>query len=190
MHRLILTVLILASALSLQSCWTAVVSTAAAGAIVYKREAIEQKVSDFSIKTQINHKLFANAALWENNRVIVGSVDGYVLLTGQVRTETLKAKVLALVKPITGIRRLYDQITVAEPIGTIQQAKDTFITSVITTKMLFAKDFDPSNVKVITDNGIVYLMGTVDSEQADKASDIASKTAGVTKVVRVFNYIT
>ena len=58
-------------------------------------------------------------------------------------------------------------------------------------KMRFVKSpaFKADQIKVVTENGVVYLMGLVTRAEADAASDIASTTAGVQKVVRVFEYI-
>ena len=176
--------------LLLQSCWEAAGSTAIGGLLVYKRQAVKNVINDQDIESKVNRGLFANGQLWERNHVIVSSVGGYVLVAGQVRTAALKQQVQTIAQNITGIRRLYNEIEVGEPIGLFTQIKDSFITLIIKTKMMTAENFDPSSVKIITDNGIVYLLGTVGPEEADQATDIASKAVGVKKVVKVFQYIT
>ena len=188
--RILSLIFIVAISLTLQSCWEAAGTTAIGGLLVYKRQAVENFATDQDIESKINRGLFQNSELWERNHVIVSSVSGYVLVAGQVRTAALKQQVQTMAQDVKGIRRLYNEIVVGQPIGLFTQIKDSFITLVIKTKMMTSEKFDPSSVKVITDDGIVYLMGTVGPDEADKATDIASKAIGVKKVVKVFQYIT
>jgi osmotically-inducible protein OsmY len=51
------------------------------------------------------------------------------------------------------------------------------------------KRFSPSHVKVVTESGVVYLMGIVTRDEADAAAEIAHTASGVTRVVKVFEYI-
>jgi hypothetical protein len=44
------------------------------------------------------------------------------------------------------------------------------------------------HVKVVTEAGVVYLMGVVTEREADDAVDIARTTSGVRKVVKIFEY--
>lgn len=176
--------------LCLQGCWQAVGTAAVGGALIYKRQAIEQTIDDQHITSEIQNVYFTNGELWEDNRIIVSTVNGYVLLTGQVRTGDLRQEAQTLAESIPGSSRIYNQISVATPITLFQQIQDAYITLSIKTNMMLTKNFDPSAVKIITDNGIVYLMGVVEPKQADQAASIASNTNGVTKVVKVFQYIT
>ena len=176
----------------LNSCWIAVGSVVGAGIIVYKRHDIKTVASDAWIKSQINNDYFNDVELWENNRVIVTCLHGNVLLVGEVRNEALRDKAISMAKSTNGVQRVYNQITIGTPVSIFQQSRDAFITVVIKTKMYFTFEgnFDPSAIKVVTNDNVVYLMGVVGPELADQASDIASKSIGVEKVVRVFQYIT
>ncbi len=184
--------IILVLTLLLNSCWIAVGSAVVGGVLVYKRHDVKTVVSDEWIESQINNDYYDDVELWENNRVIVTCLNGNVLLIGEVRNEALRDKAIAMAKATDGVQRVYNQIEIGTPVSIFQQAKDAFITSVIKTKMIFTfeNNFDPSAIKVVTNNNVVYLMGVVGPELADQASDIASKSVGVEKVVRVFQYIT
>jgi osmotically-inducible protein OsmY len=174
----------------LQSCFTALGTAVVGGAVIYKRKPLENILNDQHIESQINNAYFTHAELWEQNRVIVSCVNGYVLLTGEVRNSALKAKAVQLAKQVPSISRVYDQIQLGTPVNLIRQSLDGAITLIIKTKMIFANDFDPSNIKVVTNDGVVYIMGVVEPAQADRAAAIASQTSGVKKVVKVFQYIT
>jgi osmotically-inducible protein OsmY len=174
----------------LQSCMTAATTAVVGGVLIYKRKAIEDVATDQLIKSQIENEYFQNGELWQQNRVIVSSVNGNVLLTGETRTAALKQTALELAQQVPHVNKIYNEITVSTPVSILQQTKDSLITFIIKMKMLGALNFDPSAVKVITNNNTVYLMGIVDPIQADHAAQLASTTTGVQKVVKVFQYIT
>lgn len=190
MRNFFASLFIILSCFSLSSCWEAATTAVAGGFLVYKRHAIENFANDIRIKSEINNLYFQEATIWDQNHIVVGCVNGYVLLAGEARTAEIKRHAVALAQKVTGVVKVYDNIDISESLSLFQQSKDASITAIIKTKMFFAEDFDPSSIKVITNNDVVYLLGVVSPQQADQAADIASKTAGVTKVVKVFQYIT
>ena len=174
----------------LQSCMTAATTAAVGGVLIYKRKAIEDVATDHHIKAQIENAYFQNGELWQENRIIVSSVNGNVLLAGETRTAALKQEALQLAQQIPHVNKIYNEIAIDTPVSILQQTKDSLLTLIIKMKMLTALNFDPSAIKVITNNNTVYLMGIVDPTQADRAAQMASTTVGVQKVVKVFQYIT
>ena len=190
MYRSALIIFVLLTTFLLQSCFTAVGTAVVGGAIIYKRKAIENVISDQHIESEINNAYFANGELWQQNRVIVSCVNGNVLLTGEVRQPALKQTAIQLAKKVAGINQIYDEIAISTPVSIFRQILDASITTIIKTKMIFSQNFDPSSIKVVTNDGAVYLMGVVNPQQADKAAEIASKTSGVNKVIKIFQYIT
>ena len=87
------------------------------------------------------------------------------------------------------IKRIHNELTIEPNTGFSKRSNDTWITTRIKSKMLFSSVVDPSAVKVVTEEGVVYLMGLVDQATADAAVDMARNTNGVQKVVRIFEYI-
>ena len=83
---------------------------------------------------------------------------------------------------------MYDEIVVGNPIPLTQQSKDSVITGEVRTKMLAKKGLGSGSIRVVTENGVVYLMGVVTAEQANLAVEVARQTRGVQKVVKVFQY--
>ena len=188
--RYLACLLIITLTLSLQSCLSAVGVAAVGGVLVYKRKAVENFAHDQHIESKINNSYVKNGALWERNHIVVSSVNSNVLLAGEARTPALRSKAVALAKQVPGVHKVYNEISISPPISLWRKTKDAAITTTIKSKMLVAKNFDPSNIKVITNNGIVYLLGVVSPTQSDRAAEIASTTTGVKKVVKVFQYIT
>ncbi len=160
-----------------------------AGTLVYYHKRIQGYVSDKTIAFIANNRLYGNKELYAENHIVIGVYNGTVLLVGQVSDEKYKQQAEDLVKNIDGVERVYDEIVIGPNTSVWRQSKDDAITAQIKSKMLVQSNFDVSAVKVITEDSVVYLMGVVSPSQADMAINIARDTAGVTKVVKVFQYI-
>jgi osmotically-inducible protein OsmY len=123
------------------------------------------------------------------SHISVVSYNRVVLLAGQVANENLRQLAAEAVNKIGGLKRVHNEITVAGATSMVARSNDSWITSKIKTKMLADGDLESSRIKIVTENGVVYLMGLVTRNEGNQAADIASKTAGVQKVVRIFEYI-
>lgn len=119
----------------------------------------------------------------------VTSFNGVVLLTGQVNSESLRQQASAAVNMVGNIRQLHNEITVSGTISMMARSNDGWITSKVKSKMLFKRGIESGRIKVVTENGVVYLMGLLSREEADRAAEVARSTGGVQKVVRIFEYI-
>ena len=84
---------------------------------------------------------------------------------------------------------VYNELTVGQKISIGQISKDSWITTQVKSKMLVDNRVKSTDVKVITENGQVFLLGSLTHSQADAAADIASRISGVQKVVKVFKYL-
>lgn len=121
------------------------------------------------------------------SHIVVVSFNGTVLLAGQVKSEELRQSAARAVAKIN-VRRIHNEITVSGETSMVARSNDTWITSKIKSKILVNGDVDGSTVKVVTENGVVYLMGLVSKQEAGIITEIARTTAGVQKVVRIFEY--
>ena len=187
--NLILKMLLAATLLSqLAACVPVIVGGAAAGgAVAADRRTSGFFVEDESIELKAVKKMETN--LGEQSHVNVTSYNRNVLLTGEVPDAERLAKAATLLKEIENVRAVTNEITIA-PKSTIgSRSNDTFITSKVKTKFLTENKFPANYVKVVTENGVVYLMGLVTQAEGEAAVEIARNTKGVTKVVKVFEYI-
>lgn len=141
-------------------------------------EAIELK-SNRRIKEQLGNDVRINSTSF--NRV--------VLLTGEAPTETLKQQAEKLVMSVQNVRKIVNEIVIAEKSSLASRSKDTLITSQVKGRFLTKGKFQINHIKVVTENGVVYLLGMVKREEAENAAEIASSTSGVQKVVKVFEYL-
>jgi osmotically-inducible protein OsmY len=117
------------------------------------------------------------------------SYNRNVLLTGQVPDEATRAQVEAVIKAIPKVNKIYNELTVSGVPSITSEANDTVITSKVKARLAGSKIVSFNQVKVVTEAGVVYLMGLLTHAEADQAAQIAATTGGVVKVVKVVEYI-
>jgi osmotically-inducible protein OsmY len=160
---------------------------AASGAIAADRRSAGFYIEDENIELKAFKKMETN--LGEDAHVNVTSYNRNVLLTGEVPVAESKSKATTLIKEIANVREITNEIVVM-PKSTIgSRGNDTLITSKVKTKFLTENKFPANYVKVVTENSVVYLLGIVNKTEGNDAADIASSVDGVSKVVKVFEYI-
>jgi len=112
-----------------------------------------------------------------------------VLLTGEVPTQDLVGTMAEIARTTAKVRRVHNEIVVAPVSDVGARSNDTYITSTVKSRFVEAsKTFSPTHVKVVTERGVVYLMGLVRREEGDAAGQIAATTSGVGRVVKLFEY--
>lgn len=119
----------------------------------------------------------------------VTSYNRIVLLTGEAPNATIKADIEKLMMGVDNVRKIYNEIAVAGNTSLASRSNDTLITSTVKARFLAERKFQINHVKIVTENKVVYLLGVVTRQEADNAAQIASSTAGVGKVVKVFEYL-
>ncbi|OAM52310.1 transporter [Methylovorus sp. MM2] len=184
------TKLLLTAALATQlsACIPVVVGGAAAGgAMVADRRTSGTYIEDEGIEIKAEKSINDNIGI-ANIHVNVTSYNRNVLITGEALTEAIKAKAEQVVKTIDNVRSITNELTVEEKSTLPQRNNDAYITSKVKARMVKENRFPTNYVKVITEGGIVYLMGIVSHQEAADAVDIASNTSDVQKVVKVFEY--
>ncbi len=121
--------------------------------------------------------------------VNVTSFNGIVLLTGEVPADAAKNDIGEMVRTTPKVRAVQNELVVGPVTDISSRTNDTLITSKVKARFVEAGKFQINFVKVVTENGVVYLMGIVRREEGDAAAEIARTTDGVQRVVKVFEYI-
>jgi osmotically-inducible protein OsmY len=147
---------------------------------LYNDQLIESSAADAISRSSI---LFASA------NVSVISVNGIVLLIGQVPNEDTKIIAGGITRNISNVRKVHNELLVSGPASGVVKANDALITTKVKARMLAETDFPSSRIKVVTENGVVYLMGLVTQTEANWAVGIASNASGIQRIVKVFEYI-
>lgn len=117
------------------------------------------------------------------------SFNRRVLVTGEAPTEAAKGEVTDIVRAVPNVREVVNDLTVMPPSGFTSRSTDGYVTAKVKTRFLEDERFSANHVKVVTERGVVYLMGLVKRDEASAAAEIAARTSGVTKVIKVFEYM-
>jgi osmotically-inducible protein OsmY len=175
----------------LQGCIVAAAGTGAAGtaAVATDRRTVGTIVDDQTIEVKAIHAISRNPILWKQSHISVMCYNGVLLLVGQTPTEELKKEAFEVVSEIPKIRQIHNELTVDQPISFATRSKDSWITTQIKTKLIGNKQIRAHRIKVITEDGVVYLMGLTTPEEEMIATDIARAIPGVDKVVQIFETI-
>lgn len=174
----------------LSGCFVPFVAGAAiGGAIVYDRRDFETMASDQEIFQQANNKINIDNELKNDAHIVVTSFNRSVLIVGQAPTEALRARTQQRVASVPNIKRIYNEVSISGPTSPAVRSSDAWITTKVKSQMLVETKLRSGQIKVMTEDSVVYLMGLVHREQADIAVDIARQVSGVQRVVKIFEYI-
>jgi osmotically-inducible protein OsmY len=146
------------------------------------------RVEDESIETKATVNIAASDKELKNSHYAVTSYNGYVLIVGQVPSVERKQQASEVVRKIRGVRRIYNELEVAGNSSSMTRSSDTWITTKVKSTLLSDAATEGGRIKVVTENGVVYLMGLVSHSEAERVSQAASGSAGVQKVVQLFEY--
>ena len=147
-------------------------------------------VEDQSIETKIAVNLPSFEPDFRQANVQVVSHNGVVLLIGQVGSENLKSRATEIsAEASTKIKRIHNELEVAGQTSLISRSNDTWIATKVRTLMLANSEIPSSQVRVIAENGAIFLMGLINQAEGDNAANLARNVSGVTKVVKVFEYV-
>jgi osmotically-inducible protein OsmY len=185
-EKLIVAAALVAAAGTLQACAPLAVGAAAGAALVATdRRSSGMYVEDESIEWRIIDKLRA----FPDAHVNGTSYNRRVLLTGEAPNEATKAKIEEAVRGVLNVREVVNELQVAGASSLAARGNDSLITTNVKARMVNNGKFSTNHVKVVTEANVVYLMGLVNGTEADAAVEIARNAQGVSRVVKVFEYI-
>jgi osmotically-inducible protein OsmY len=147
------------------------------------------RVEDESIETKGKVNINAADEGFKKAHFTVTSYNGYVLIAGQVPSEELKQQASDVVRKIRGVRRIYNELAVSGNTNALTRSSDTWLTTKVKSALLADNEIEGNRVKVVTENGVVYLMGMVSRAEAERIADSARAAYGAQKIVQLFEYI-
>lgn len=174
----------------LQGCAEVIVASGATGvAVAHDQRTAGTVIEDQAIEIKVASAIRGDKELNEQSHINVTSYNGVVLLSGETPSEALRKRTEEHARNAEKVKKVYNELTVAAPSSFVSRSSDTVVTTKIKAKMVANKEFDPTRVKVVTENGVVYLMGLVNHAEADIATNIARETDGVQRVVKLYEYL-
>lgn len=187
MRIVFLLLLVLASG-SLQGCFPVVAVGVGTGVMMAQdRRTTGAYVEDQAIESKASDRI--GKQYKDNVHVNVTSFNRNVLISGEVPGEAVKTEIGKLVFGIENVRNVNNELAVSGPSSLTSRGSDSLITSNVKLRFVDDKRFKADHVKVITENGTVFLMGIVKRVEADAATEVASTTGGVQRVVKLFEYL-
>lgn len=149
-----------------------------------------RKIDDSLIETKASVNIAkAHPELDSASHIIVASYNGVVLIAGQTPRQDLKQMAEQAAKVVQGVKRVHNELQLLLPTSALVRSNDAWLTTRIKTAMLTDNSIPGSRIKVITENGIVYLMGLVTRQEAARATTVAQSVSGVQRIVRLFEFI-
>jgi osmotically-inducible protein OsmY len=186
-RRLSIIIAVLAQALAVQGCAPLVAGGAATtAAVTSDQRTTGTVIEDQAIETKAYDFFSADAGLSQQSRLGATSYNQMVLLTGQTQTEDLRKRAAEYVSRIAKVRHVYNEIEIRAPLSAVQVSTDGLTTTKVKSKLLTIRDLKSSSVKVVTENGVVYLMGLLDQATGDAVAEVVAGVSGVQKVVKLF----
>ncbi|MGA8136047.1 MULTISPECIES: BON domain-containing protein [Pseudomonas] len=148
------------------------------------------KIDDSLIETKVAVNVAkADPALDNGSHIVVTSYNGIVLLAGQTPREDLKAKAEQAAAAVQRVKKVNNELQIIEPSSLLARSSDNWLTTKIKTQMLTDNSIPGSRIKVVTENGIVYLLGLVTQDEGARATNLVQSVGGVQKIVKLFEYI-
>jgi osmotically-inducible protein OsmY len=180
---------LLLAAATLGGCAALVVGGAVGTAVVVTdRRTAGTQLEDQNIELKALTRI--REAVGERGHLNVTSYNRQALITGEVPSEADRSAVEQAIARIEGVRATVNELGVMGSTSMTARSNDTILTSKVKASFIDAKDLQSGAIKVVTERGVVYLMGRVTEREATRASDLARGIDGVQKVVRVFDILT
>jgi osmotically-inducible protein OsmY len=175
------------ASLTLSGCFPLAATGLATGALMIEdRRTSGIYIEDENIEWKALARLYQH---YKDAHVNVTSFNLGVLITGEAPSEAMKSEIAETVRGIPSVKNVANEVAVAGNSSLTSRGNDTLITSNVKARFIGNRAFAPNHVKVVTEAGVVYLVGVVTQQEGEAAAEIARSTSGVSRVVKVFEYI-
>jgi len=180
--------LMLASAL--QGCAVATVVAVTAGAtMVADRRSFSKQIDDQTIEFVAHNELNKQKALSKNTNLHIVSMNGTVLVVGQAPNSYLRDLAIKTIQDVPDIVTIHNQVRISSTTAITTQSNDIWLTSKVKSALLANGEVNAKDIKVVTENSEVFLLGLVTPKEAKIVVEITRNISGVSRVFKVFEYI-
>ncbi|PHM27456.1 division/outer membrane stress-associated lipid-binding lipoprotein [Xenorhabdus budapestensis] len=189
--RLFSLLLVFCSAMLLQGCIGAAIIGSAAIATKAGTDprTVGQQVDDTTLEARISNDISKDPQIKSRARIVTTVYEGKVLLTGQSPDMQLADRAKQIASKVEGVSVVYNEIRQGNPVALSTASLDTWLTTKVRSKILTSDAVKSSNIKIVTENGEVFLFGIVTKQEGADAAKIASETDGVKRVTTAFTYL-
>ncbi|GHG72416.1 BON domain-containing protein [Alishewanella longhuensis] len=178
---------VFAAILVLQGCAAAVVAGGATAVTAANdRRTLGSQIDDNGIVIRARRALNDDQLTAKGSNLNITSYNGVVLLTGQTTNEQVREQAQRLVQDMPSVKMVHNQIRIGNNTSLTTRTRDNWIGTKVKSQLLADEQVSGLNIKVVTENAEVFLMGLVSGAEADKAVDIARNVEGVVRVIKAF----
>lgn len=163
---------------------------ASVGLVAYDQRSAKTIAVDKNTALVVQKRLNDDEELYRSGHVTVAVFNGVMLLAGQTPTEELRSRAEDIARQHAKVKLVYNEISIGPPVSDKTRNYDTWITAKVRGSLVMTHGLNSSTIKVVTEDGVVFLMGTTTKQQGQIAALKAQKISGVKKVVKLFEYIT
>jgi len=159
---------------------------------LHDRRSSETLIRDERIEINAEIALDSETELRRQCHFNITAYNGIVLVTGEAPTESLRNKIISIVRQIPDVKLVHNQLVIAQPTSLTSRSQDALITTRVKSALSQIKNlpgFDATRIKVVTEQSVVYLMGLVHRNEANVATEMARRESGVKKIVKIFEFI-
>lgn len=156
--------------------------------IFWERRTAGSYIDDGNIETKIRTFVQTDADVRPDSHISTVSYNGIVLLTGEVKNDKVRQKVVAYAKDTAAVKKVVDEMRIAGTAGFGSRSNDTWTTTKVKSTLAAKGGVLADRVKVLTESSVVYLMGIVTRDEGENAVAITRQIDGVSRVVKVFEY--
>ena len=187
-RRALLAAVLMGATLAQTGCFPLAATGIAVGAFMAAdRRTVGAQAEDQGIEIKASQQL---SNLTGGAGVSVTSFNRKVLLTGQVADLRTKTEAAAIVGKIDNVRSVHNELAIGDRVSFGTNTSDSSLTTQVKAYLVEAKDVQANTIKVVTEVGVVYLMGIVTRAEGERAAQVAGRVSGVRRVVTVFEYVT
>ncbi len=160
--------------------------------LIQDRRTPEAIAIDKEIEQVAREELQDDPDLFAQSHININAYNGLALVTGEVASDALKNKVIEMVRIIPHVNMVRDSLTVAQPIDSTARANDAQLTVQVKTALTqihTLPNFNSAMIKVVTENGVVYLMGRVSKEEGNVVINVTRLQPTIKQIITVFEYL-
>ena len=183
--------LVAGSQVLMSGCVPLVIGGAAAGgvAVVASDRRTSRMVLDDQVIEYKAGRVLSDA-LGDASHININSYNSKVLLTGEVPSAQAAESAQKLTLGVDEVKSVINELGIMSVTNFSQRSADSMTTARVKSGLLQTRDLASNAFKVVTERGVVYLMGRVTAQEAMIATEVAATTQGVVKVVRVLEIVT
>jgi osmotically-inducible protein OsmY len=166
-----------------------VVAVTAGATMVADRRSFSKQIDDQTIEFFAHNELNKQKALSTNTNLHIVSMNGIVLVVGQAPNSYLRDLAIKTIQDVPDIVTIHNQVRISSTTAITTQSNDIWLTSKVKSALLANGDVNAKDIKVVTENSEVFLLGLVTPKEASIVVEIVRNINGVSRVIKVFEYI-